>query len=177
MPTSGIIGSDFNATVAADGGKLPYSYTATGLPPGIAINSASGNLTGKLSVAGTYYPEITVTDNNGKTAKSTSTFEAAAPFTVTYSANAELSQSSPESFFIIPGDPIVMKVFSPIVSGGSGDYIYSATEMPPGVSFDTTTGAVTGANTTSGVDHTFTISVTDKVSGQTLARTFHITIQ
>lgn len=177
MPTSGAVGSELNAAVTAAGGQLPYSYSAVGLPPGISIRSATGTLTGILSGSGTFHPEITVTDGNGKTAKTTSTFQALAPFSVTYSANAELSQSSPESFFIIPGDPIVMKVFSPIVSGGSGDYIYSATEMPPGVSFNTTTGAMTGANTTSGVDYEFTISVTDKASGQTIARTFRITVQ
>jgi large repetitive protein len=52
------------ATTASDPDGDTLTFTATGLPPGISINPANGQLTGTLgyNTAGTYTPTITVSD-------------------------------------------------------------------------------------------------------------------
>jgi hypothetical protein len=62
--------------VSLDMGSLLYkrdaqeslTYSASGLPTGATINSATGVITGTPSAAATYSPSVTVTDGNGDTA-------------------------------------------------------------------------------------------------------------
>ncbi len=67
--------------VQADGGTPPYQWSATGLPPGLAIDQASGRISGTPMTAvcvrtpcpqpsATYTPTITVTDGHGTQASS-----------------------------------------------------------------------------------------------------------
>src|SRR5699024_8456959 len=46
----------------------PLSYTATGLPTGLKINPATGQISGTLSTSGTYSVNITANDGHGGTA-------------------------------------------------------------------------------------------------------------
>jgi hypothetical protein len=70
-----------NAWVSA-GGTAPFTWTATGLPPGLSIRWGSGNtvswvtpgnveITGSPTALGNYNVTLTVTDANGKTASNT----------------------------------------------------------------------------------------------------------
>lgn len=61
----GQVGSAYRATLSATGGIPPYGWTATGLPPGLSLNGADGNVSGTPSTAGTYNPVFTVTDADG----------------------------------------------------------------------------------------------------------------
>ncbi|MGW2249890.1 M4 family metallopeptidase [Kitasatospora sp. NPDC001660] len=57
-----------NLQVQASGGTAPLSYSATGLPTGLSINSSTGVISGTASTAGNYNVTVTVTDAGGKTA-------------------------------------------------------------------------------------------------------------
>ncbi len=58
----GTVGTAYSATLAASGGTLPYTWSASGLPAGLNINS-SGAITGMPTTAGTYaFTTATVTD-------------------------------------------------------------------------------------------------------------------
>ncbi|MBF0557678.1 MAG: putative Ig domain-containing protein [Nitrospirae bacterium] len=50
-------------TVQASGGTTPYTWSATGLPPGLSIGASSGTISGTPTTAGTYTPTISVTDS------------------------------------------------------------------------------------------------------------------
>jgi hypothetical protein len=63
---SGSAGAPFSAfSIAATG--LPTSYTATGLPPGLALNSVTGAITGTPTVSGNFVVGITATNSAGTT--------------------------------------------------------------------------------------------------------------
>lgn len=64
-------------TIAATGGVQSYTWSATGLPPGLALGGATGTtvtVTGTPTAAGTFPAAVTVTDGVGNTATKTLTF-------------------------------------------------------------------------------------------------------
>lgn len=68
---SGTVGVAYSASIAATGGTTPYTYSATGLPSGLSINSSTGAITGApaASGAGTSTAAITVADSTHPTAQ------------------------------------------------------------------------------------------------------------
>ncbi len=57
----GKVGDAYEATLEATGGKLPYSWSATGLPAGLSC-SADGVISGIPTEAGDFTVTVTVTD-------------------------------------------------------------------------------------------------------------------
>jgi len=66
---NGALNASYSQTFAATGGIPPYSWTATGLPGGLSLNSSTGVLSGTLTAAGTFSVVVTVTDSALATAK------------------------------------------------------------------------------------------------------------
>ena len=81
IPTTGTVGTAYNATITVSGGSGSYTWTVTGLPGGL---TASGTTTPTLTVSGTptasgsFTVTITVTDSSGKTVTETGTLVIAA---------------------------------------------------------------------------------------------------
>ena len=63
--TVGTAVSPLHVTASDTGSGLPYSYSAAGLPAGLAINSSTGVISGTPRTAATYNVTVTVTDNTG----------------------------------------------------------------------------------------------------------------
>lgn len=63
----GIVGAAYNAALAAQGGAGGYTWSASGLPASLAIDSGTGRITGTpvASDVGTYAVAVTVTDAGG----------------------------------------------------------------------------------------------------------------
>jgi GH25 family lysozyme M1 (1,4-beta-N-acetylmuramidase) len=66
-----ITATDTNSTLS---GYQPPTFTATGLPPGLAISSSTGVISGWLSTAGTYSVKVTARDNMGAIATASFTW-------------------------------------------------------------------------------------------------------
>ncbi len=58
------VGADYKTTIYATGGKFPYEYSGTGLPPGLAFGYASDTILGKATAPGSYDVVITVKDGS-----------------------------------------------------------------------------------------------------------------
>jgi hypothetical protein len=137
-----------------DGDVLTYS--AVGLPAGVAINPVTGIITGTVA-AGTY--NITVTVSDGGT-------QASAAFTLTVTLDHPPTLQSPGDQSSRVNHVVNMQLAASDLDGDA--LTFSAAGLPPGVTIDSATGLVAGAATTVGV-YPVTVGVTDGRSPVTRA--------
>jgi hypothetical protein len=140
-------------------GTGTLSYSSTGLPPGLAISSSTGLISGTLaSTADTGSPyTVTVTATDG-TAMTTQSFN----WTVT----PRIEFDPVDDQFNGVGDTVSVTVSATDDSGGT--LSYSATGLPPGLTINSSTGAITGtiavgADTNS--PYTVTVTAADSAAG------------
>ncbi|WP_442935214.1 putative Ig domain-containing protein [Micromonospora sp. CPCC 206061] len=129
----------------ASGGTAPYSWSATGLPPGLSISSSTGSVTGTPTAAGTYNVTVTASDSSSP-AKTGITF---------YWWSVALAVSNPGNQTSAVGMPT-----SPVnhtATGGTAPYSWSASGLPAGLSINSSTGAISGTPTAAG---TYSVTVT-----------------
>ncbi|HKY06425.1 MAG TPA: NBR1-Ig-like domain-containing protein, partial [Blastocatellia bacterium] len=61
----------YSKQMTATGGAQPYTWSATGMPSGLSLNSSTGLLSGTPTVYGTFYITVTVRDANNASASRT----------------------------------------------------------------------------------------------------------
>jgi hypothetical protein len=68
---NGVRNGTYNAQVQATGGTLPYTWSMTGAPAGLTINSSTGKISGTPTAGGIFNITVTVRDAANKTASKT----------------------------------------------------------------------------------------------------------
>src|SRR5262249_42643734 len=138
------VGRPYQAAIAATGGgSLRWSVIDGSLPPGLALDPATGSLTGTPSAAGSFPFTVQVGDEKRKTTQHYD-FNVAAPLGVNGAALA-LAEV---------GRPISLTVAS---TGGLGPLRWSAASVPGGRSLAPCKGLIRGPPTAAGA---FTVTVT-----------------
>jgi type II secretory pathway pseudopilin PulG len=128
-------GVAFTQTFAATGGSPALVWSATGLPPGLAIASATGIVSGTPTAVGTWTSTITVTDGYQQAGTKTFTFTAAA---LSLTVAAQNLTTGTAASITIAG------------SGGIQPYTYTPTNLPTGLTMDSATGVVSGTPSKAG---------------------------
>jgi heme exporter protein D len=129
------VGVAYTTTLVATGGTAPYAWSATGITigSGVALDSATGILSGTPVTTGSWTLGITVTDAQGKTKTVNLTLTATPPLEIT---TASLPQGQVSAWYSI----------TLVATGGSAPYTWSATGITimTGVWLDPSTGVFSG---------------------------------
>lgn len=156
--------------ITATGGSGSKSWSITPqLPTGVVFNTTNGTIVGTPTVQSPLISyTVTVTDQTGQTASRSFGFRVSVPALVTTIEVAKI--------LFYPGTTITP--FTPIsVSGGGGTKVLSISPpLPQGLSFNTSTGVVSGTPTVNGRSNVYVVTATDQ-AGQTSSKSFKLKIK
>ena len=154
-----------HATDSASGQTLTYS--ATGLPAGLSINSSTGLISGTPTASGTSSVTVTATDTTG--ASGSATFS----WTVGTTTGNTVTVTNPGSQTSTVGTAASVQISASDSASGQ-TLTYSATGLPAGLSINSSTGLISGTPTASG---TSSVTVTAKdTTGASGSATFSWTV-
>lgn len=152
-PPEGQAGQPYDHFFTSTGGvgSLVWFINPTDLPPGLTLNTATGELTGTPTLEGVYPFTVEVTDNGGA--------GATAHVDCSITIGVSIVCSNPPD-----GTVGVPYTYTFPLIGGTGPFDWEIIDgaLPPGLTLGLHTGTVSGVPTLGG-DYGFTIQVTDAV--------------
>jgi PKD repeat protein len=151
--------------VGSDPEGAALTYSASGLPPGLTVNSSSGVIAGTPNTAGTFSVTATVSDSASSASRTFSwtvtTTPTNQPPTLAQPANQSTVRNQPASLQLVGSDP----------EGAA--LTYSAAGLPPGLTVNSSSGVIAGTPNTAG---TFSVTATVSDSASSASRTFSWTV-
>jgi hypothetical protein len=158
----GMVGSPYSSTVPGLFGASPQvTWSATGLPAGLTVNSSNGQITGTPTTAGSYSVKLTVADTTAKVVNSVTL-----PINIfgisTTSLPGGLAGSQYSASPTAPGDP-------------GGALTWTATGLPAGLSINEFTGQITGTPSSPG-NTNVTLTAADAVNKVSVTKTLPLTV-
>jgi hypothetical protein len=162
---SGQTGNAYSLTMAATGGTAPYTWSASGLPAGLSVNSSTGLISGIPQAGGSATVNITVTD-----ASSPAHTSANKQYSLLIVSGVGITTVSLPS-----GYPGVAYSAQVTATGGTAPYSWAANGLPAGLAIDPSTGIVSGRAVSLGTSSPV-ITVTDSTSpvAETAAKAFNL---
>lgn len=160
----GTIDRGYTVQFSATGGVTPYTWSLTGGAPGLALDAASGILSGTPNALGDYTFTVTVRDASGITGQK--------PFTVRVVSGIPELEILTRS---VPAFPVGVAVsFAFAGRGGEPPYTWTAQQgVPPGLTLRPD-GSLTGTPTTEGT-YRLSILLTDS-AGRFTGSSFEVRV-
>ncbi len=140
------------------------TFSATGLPTGLTINTSTGVISGTYTVGGSYQPTVTASDD---TVSSSQSFA--------WNVTSPLTFTSPGDQANNESDSVALTFQA--TEAGNPTFTYGATGLPGGLTLNTTSGLVSGTASAGDALHSpYTTTVTASDGTSTAAVTFTWTI-
>jgi PKD repeat protein len=135
----GVVNQSLSYTLYSGSSSLMTSrvYSATNLPPGLAIDAATGKITGTPTTAGTYAVNITANHSSYAPLNLTLTIRVKAPELPVITSNSTITATVGQSLYTW-------------IDTSGNVTSYALDPLPPGLIFDSTTGNLTGTPTAAG---------------------------
>jgi hypothetical protein len=155
------VGVSFSSSLLGTGGEAPYTWSATGLPAGLAVSSA-GAITGVPARAGSYSVDLHLVDANGS--------DASIKLNLVVRAKLAIAAKALRTGTV--GRAYKLKV---AIRGGVPAFRWGATALPAGLKIGASSGTITGVPRSAG---TFRVKVRVRdslgaVSAKTLLLRIH----
>ena len=162
-PTSlpnGIVGLPYNYALQATGGSPPYTWSTSSLPPGLSLNSATGQISGTPTQEGQFTVPITLSDQlpsvTGHTITGDYTLVIAGPDITTTTLPAAEVGVAYHSSLAATGGVCAGSASPPCVTWSA-----SSGSLPPGLSLNSATGQISGTPTSGSGPYPLTFTATD----------------
>lgn len=152
---NGAVGVSYNATLTADGGTTPYTWSINKgtLPAGLSLDSGTGIISGMPTTGGDSTFTVKVSDNSTPVKSDTKRY------TITIGASEALIITT-----VNMADGVEQTAYNATVLalGGTPPYTWSIAggKLPDGLMIDTASGVISGTPTKKG-NYNFTIQVSD----------------
>ena len=134
--------------------KTDFVFASNNLPDGLALDPATGIISGTVTVAGTYSVDVSVVDGA----------DGADELSFVWLVNTPPAATNPGTQTGMVGDIINLPVVATDADGD--DLTYSAEGLPAGLTIDSSTGVISG-ELEAGGESTSTITITDGNGGMT----------
>jgi len=167
---SGVVGTPYSSSVAASGGtgKLAWAVATGTIPPGIAISSTTGALSGTPATAGTYTFSVSVTDSSTNPNVVTQSYTVVINPTPPTVTTTSLPNGVSGTAYTAGGATTGVQLTYTGGNGGIPTWAVSAGSLPGGLTLSTS-GLISGTPTNAAAGATYTFSVTVAVGTQTSA--------
>jgi hypothetical protein len=155
---NGAVGVSYNATLTADGGATPYTWSINKgtLPAGLSLDSGTGIISGMPTTGGDSTFTVKVSDNSTPVKSDTQRY------TITIGASEALIITT-----VNMADGVEETAYNATVMalGGTLPYTWSVAggNLPDGLTIDTASGVISGTPTRKG-NYNFTIQVSDNAT-------------
>jgi Putative Ig domain len=146
------------------------TYSATGLPTGLSINTSTGVISGTTAATATGSPftvHVTVTDTTG--ASGTATF--------TWTIHNTVTVTNPGTRTSLTSSPVTLAMSATDSDSSITTFTWSATGLPTGLSINSSTGVITGTTSSSSGTFTAHVTATDSSGGSgTVTFTWNVVV-
>ena len=140
-----------------------FTWSASGQPAGVNVNSSTGVLSGTPTASGTFTVTLRATDQLGASGTATFTWTVT---TTTVSVTSPGNQSTTRSTTIAP-----LTIKATDSNPALTTFTWSATGLPTGLSINTSTGTISGKTSTRARTYTLKVTARD-ANGSTGSTTF-----